>query len=173
MEYGLHPVRKSGSRTFNGIGPAYGEILTITLKKNGVLDSISNMVAYYLLDPVVPLGKSSYYGSTPWGIVTSSFPLPAMVTVGNTGDFYILTYYHDLTMSTVDAFETSTYSIAANNSTTLLFCLNSTISDVTAQGSLDGLANGTESDCYTIDAAGTVELASIAMTINGVRLNFN
>jgi hypothetical protein len=33
------------------------------------------------------------------------------------------------------------------------------------------MANGTESDCYTVNAAGTADLASIALTVNGVALN--
>jgi hypothetical protein len=48
----------------------------------------------------------------------------------------------------------------------------STITGVTAQGSDDGVANGTESDCYTVNASGTADLASIALTVNGVALNF-
>jgi hypothetical protein len=87
-------------------------------------------------------------------------------------DFDSLTYYHALKMSPVNANETSTYSVVANDSASLLLRLNSTCSGVTAQGLADCLENGTESDCYTVKASGAAELASIAMTVDGVALNF-
>ena len=76
-------------------------------------------------------------------------------------------------MTSVTAEETSKYSVIANDSTSLLLCLHSTISGVTAQGTTDGLANGTETDCYAVDASGHAELASIALTIDGTALTFH
>jgi hypothetical protein len=92
--------------------------------------------------------------------------------MGSSGAFDNLTYYHDSLMATVDADETTTYSVMTNNSTTLLLCLNSSITGVTAQGSADGLVSGTESDCCTVDAAGNATLATITITINGITVKF-
>jgi hypothetical protein len=115
---------------------------------------------------------STSTGATPEGFVSSSFRLPATINVGDSGTIDTLTYYHDGTMSTVDADETTTYSVMGNDSTSLLLCLTSTISGVTAQGTADGLTNGTESDCYSVNASGTADLFSIALTIDGAELNF-
>ena len=104
--------------------------------------------------------------------MTSSFPLPATVTVGNSGAFDNLTDYHDSTLAVADADETATYSVEANNSTTLLTCFNTVISGVTAQGTADGLAAGTETDCYTVNSAGTAALFTITVTASGVTLKF-
>lgn len=60
----------------------------------------------------------------------------------------------------------------ANDASTLLFCLDATTSDVTAQGATDGLADGSESTCYTVDAAGDVTLTSISLTVSGMALTF-
>jgi len=150
---------------------AYSTLDTVTLDKNGTLVATNTSTSYFLLNPYVPLGKVSS-GQTPYAIVTSSFPLPATVTVGNSGAFDNLTYYHDSTLAVADADETTTYSVEANNSTTLLTCFNTVISGVTAQGTADGLAAGTETDCYTVNSAGTAALFTITVTASGVTLKF-
>jgi hypothetical protein len=167
----LSSVPNSGTTTFNGSAPAYSSTNTLALSKNGVLVTNSISTLYYLLNPFVPLGAVSSTG-TPFAVVTSFFPYPATLNVGDSGAVDNLTFYHDSTMSTLDADETNTYSVAANNSTSLLLCLNSTTSSVTAQGTADGMADATESDCYTISGSGTVSLVSITLTVNGVTLNF-
>ena len=73
----------------------------------------------------------------------------------------------------MDADETVSYSVTANNSTTLLLCLNFTIANVTQQGLTDGMDNGTEKDCYTVNAAGNAVLVSVAVMAGGTTLTFN
>ncbi len=167
----LSTAANAGTTTFNGIANAYSTVDTVTLDKNGTLVATNTSTSYFLLNPYVPLGKVSSSG-TPYGVVTSSFPLPTTVTVGNSGAFDNLTYYHDTTQAVVDADEMATYSVEANNSTTLLTCFNTVISSVTAQGTADGLAAGTETDCYTVNAAGTAALFSITVTASGITLKF-
>jgi hypothetical protein len=164
-------VPNSGTTTFNGSSPAYSTTDTVTLSENGTLIATNISTSYFLLNPFVPLGKVSSTG-TPYAVVASSSPLPTTLTVGGSGAVDTLTYYHDSTKSTIDADETVTYSVMANNSTTLIVCLNSTISGVTTQGMADGLANDSESDCYTVDAAGNVALTSITVMVNGTTLTF-
>jgi hypothetical protein len=36
----------------------------------------------------------------------------------------------------------------------------------------DGLADNTETDCYSVDASGNTALVSIALTVNGETLKF-
>jgi len=75
-------------------------------------------------------------------------------------------------MAALDADEVGTNSAKANDPSTLLMCLNFMISDVTAQSTTDGLTANTETDCYGVDASGNTALVSIAITVNGVTLNF-
>ncbi len=163
---------KAATSTFNGEAPAYSTVDTLTMEKNGVTVANSISTSYYLLNPYVPLGKTFSTG-TPYGLVTSSTPIPATLNVGNTGPVDNLTYYHDSTTGFVDANETDTYSVIVNNSTTLLMCLNIVLSDVTVVGTADGLAPNTEMDCYSVDASGTANLVSIVLApVNGETLDF-
>jgi hypothetical protein len=171
IKYDTYPLRGSGHTTIDGHPNGWRESEELTLSKNGLQILSRLSVAFYLVNPFVPLEKVPY-GNTTYPMLTSSFPLPATINEGDSSPLNYVTYYHDETMSTVDADETTTYSVLPNDSTTLLLCLNSTISGVTAQGSADGLADGTESHCYTVDASGTAALASIALTVDGVELNF-
>ena len=72
----------------------------------------------------------------------------------------------------IDAMESATYSVKANDAISLLVCITNTISGVTAQGTADGLADGTETDCYSVNAAGTAALVSVTLTVAGTTLNF-
>jgi hypothetical protein len=161
----------AGTTMFNGAAPAYSTVDTLTLNKNGVLAATSISTGYYLLNPYVPLGTTFSTG-TPYALVTSSTPFPTSLNVGDTGPVDDLTYYHDSSMAIIDANETGTYSVEANNSTTLLMCLNFVVSNVTAQDMADGLADNTETDCYGVDASGNTALVSIALTVNGETLKF-
>ena len=161
----------SGTTTFNGSAPAYSTVQTVTISQNGAVIGNKITTEYYLLNPYVGLGNVTSTGS-PYSVVMSFSALPATVTVGGSGAFDTVTYYHDSTKAVLDADETITYTVMANNSTTLLVCLDSTISNVTAQGMADGMANSTESDCYTVDASGTAALHSITVTVGGVTLTF-
>ena len=156
---------------FNGAAPAYSRLYRVNLGRNGTLVANVIFTEYFLLNPYAPLGQVSSTGS-PYGVVTSSSPVPAVLTVGNSGSYYALTFYHDATMSVIEANVSVTYSVKANDSTTLLLCLDSTVSDVTAQGTADGLTDSTESDCYTVDSAGDVSLASVTLTLNNMTLTF-
>ncbi|MGO9988424.1 MAG: hypothetical protein ACLPSY_06580 [Steroidobacteraceae bacterium] len=165
----------AATSTFNGEAPAYSTVDTFTLEQNGVLIANSISTSYYLLNPYVPLGKTFGTG-TPFGLVTSYTPFPTTLSVGNTGPLDSLTYYHDSTLAIIDANETDSYSVDANNSTTLLMCLNFVVSHVTAVGTADDLdgftPNLTETDCYSVDASGTAALVSVALTVGDEALNF-
>jgi hypothetical protein len=164
-------VPNAGTTKFNGAAPAYSSVDTVTLDENGVMIANTVSTDYFLLNPYVPLGRVSSTGS-PYGVVTSSSPLPTTLEVGSSGDMDSLTYYHDSSMSTLDAQEDDAYSVKANNTTTLLLCEDSSITNVTTQGTADDLVDDSESDCYTVDAAGNAALVSVALTVNGVTLKF-
>jgi hypothetical protein len=157
--------------TFNGSAPAYSTTSALVIGKDGQEVGTGTATTYYLLNPYVPLGQVEL-GGTPYAVVTSSTPLPTTFTVGSSGSIYSQTYYHDSTMTVLDASETLTYSVQANNTSTLLFCTTSQISGVTAQGTTDGLADGSETDCYTVDAAGNMTFVSVNVTVAGINLMF-
>ncbi|HBZ71152.1 MAG TPA: hypothetical protein DEP35_16035 [Deltaproteobacteria bacterium] len=164
-------VPNPGTTTFDGMGPAYSIVETVTVDANGMAIGSGTTTFYFLLNPYVPLGEVSSL-ATPYGVVTSTNPFPATLNVGDSGTLDTATLFHDATMTVVDATLTVSYMVTANDSSTLLLCLNATTSAVTAQGTTDGLANGSESNCYTVDAAGNVTLESISLTVSGTPLKF-
>ena len=172
--YGLQVfnVPNAAATTFNGAAPAYNTMLTLLITENGRSLGGSTSLNYYLLNPYVPLGRVAFGGS-PYAVVTSSTPLANTLSLGDSGAVDNLTYYHDSTMTTVDANQAVTYSVMANNSATVLLCLNSTISDVTAQGMTDGMVNGAASDCYAVDSSGNATLVSHTMMFNGMMMTFD
>jgi hypothetical protein len=161
----------NGTTTFEGHGPAYSSVETLTLKENGTLLTTNVSTGYFLENPYTPLGKVYGTGS-PFALVSNFTPFPTTLTIGATGPVDDITLYHDDTMAVVDGNGTETYTVQANNPTTLLFCINSVTSNVTAQGTADGLADDTEIDCYTVDAAGTATLVSITLNVEGTTLDF-
>ncbi len=161
----------SGTTTFNGTPNAHSTVETITVDKNGVLVATSTAVSYFLLDPWVPLG-TVYGNGSPYAVVTNYFPPPANFQVGGSGTLETITVYHDATESVIDAMITNSYAVTANDVSTIMVCIDTEVSGVTAQGSSDGLANGTESDCYTDDAAGNLALSSITLSVNGTSIEF-
>ena len=169
VQLGSAPV--SGTTTFNGHAPAYSKVDTVNFYKNGVLLANSVSTSYFLLNPYMPLGKIASTG-IPYEAVTSSTPFPATLNVGGSGSLDAITVYHSASRSVVDAEEADSYVVAANNSTSLSLCQITVISGTTAQGTNDGLANSTERDCYTVDAAGTIALISTSISVAGGTLTF-
>jgi hypothetical protein len=169
----VNSAPSSGTTKFNGSAPAYSTVNDRTVTESHAAAAVASRVttAYYLMDPYVPLGSASSSGS-PYAVVTNYLPFPTILRVGTSGMVDNLTYYHDSTMSTMDANETVEYAIRANDSATLFLCLSDTVSNVTAHGTADGLANGAETDCYTVDAQGHAALSSITLTVNGTTLGF-
>ncbi len=164
-------VPNAGTSTFNGTANAHSSVNTLTIDENGALVGTSTSTDYYLLNPLVPLGIV-YANGTPFAVVSSSSPLPATINVGGSGSFESLTLYHDSTLAVVDAMITETYTVRANDSTTLLLCIDTEVSDITAAGSADGLVADTETDCYTIDASGNAAIFSITVTVSGTTVTF-
>ena len=169
----VNSAPSSGTTKFNGSAPAYSTANNLTVTQSQAAAPLASRVttAYYLMNPYVPLGSASSSGS-PYAVVTNHLPFPTVLKVGTSGMVDNLTYYHDSTMSTMDANETVEYAIRANDSATLFLCLSDTVSNVTAHGTADGLANGAETDCYTVDAKGHAALSSITLTVNGTTLRF-
>jgi hypothetical protein len=163
----------TGTSTFNGSAPAYSTEVTMTVAKAGdMFQANFASTNYFLLNPYVPLGNV-YANGTPYALVNSPSPLPTTLTVGSSGTIETAFIYHDSTQAVADGNMSIAYSVKPNNASTILFCLETEVSGVTLQGTSDGLVNGTETDCYSVSATGTVNLVSVAMTVGGVALNFH
>jgi hypothetical protein len=80
----LDQVANAGTTTFNGSAPAYSFTGTVTLSQNGTVVATAVDTSYFLLNPVIPLGKVNSTGS-PYAIVTSSTPIPMTLTVALRG----------------------------------------------------------------------------------------
>ena len=168
----IDQVANAGTTTFNGVGAAYSDTATVSLSQNGTQIAGSVDTSYYLLNPVMPLGKVNSTGS-PYAVVTGSTPIPMTLMVGSSGSFDSVTYYHDSNMLVLDAYETSTYTVTSRDSMSLLYCVQSVISGTTPTGTADGMADGTETDCYAITSAGMATAVSVSITAGGVTLMFN
>ena len=102
----------------------------------------------------------------------NQYELPVAAAVGSKGPFYNMTWYHDTDMSAVDGFMTASYAVEPAESGAARLCLSIEVSRVTAQGVTDGLAEGTQVNCYSISAAGKAALASVDMSVGGQVLAF-
>ena len=107
-------VPRATQTMFNGTS-AYATDDTFTLTKSGAPPVVTHLLTLFLLNPYVPVGKvygapcHSYYCSYPLqGVVTSSFPLPQTLNVGDSGLVANLTYtsYHNPRVPTLDGYET-------------------------------------------------------------------
>jgi hypothetical protein len=117
---------------------------------------------YYTVSPFVPLGWVGSNG-IPYGVVTSYSPLPATLTVGQTGSLVTLKIYHDATMAVLDGTQTSSYSVQSYLSTTLLLCIEGSITPV-ANPSVYALFGY----CYLIDSSGAMILYSMGAVTAGI-----
>jgi len=167
----LSATPKAGTTTFDNQSGALSSADTMTLSKNGVHVETSSSESYYTLNPYKHLGDI-YSAGTPYAVASKSVDLPTTVTVDDSGTVDDITLYHDSSQAVVDADATQTYSVSAHDATTVLLCIKTDTTDVTATGTADGLSLGTESDCYTVDAAGNAALNSVAMSVNGESLDF-
>lgn len=169
ITYSLAP--SAGTSTFNGVQGAHSSVKTLTLTKNGTLVTSSVSTTYYLLNPYSPLGYTTSTG-TPYQLVTTAAVLPATLTTGSSGTVASDILYHDSTTAIVDADETETYTVTANNASTLYFCVKDVVSNVSSQGAADGLIADSELDCYTVDAGGNVALSYVTLSVGTVSVTF-
>jgi hypothetical protein len=153
----------SGTVNFNG-QMAYSSVLAITILENGVTVVTETTTDYYLESPYTPLGISGSTNGNGWVFIFDSVdPLPTTLMVGDSGPLGSGTYYDAVTNAPLGSL-TSTYSVTANDPTTLL---------LNVYGS--GMLNGNQESStitYNVDAAGNVALSSVQVTVNGQTLTF-
>jgi len=167
----LSTVPNAGTTTFNGHSGVLSSADRLSVTRNGVLTVNNIYTSYYTLNPYTAFG-TVYAEGAPYVAASNSVALPTTITIGDSGPLDDLTFYHDSSMTAVEATAAQTYVVSANNATTLLLCINTVTSGVKAAGTADGLTDGTESDCYTVDAAGTATLVSVTLSVLGEVLTF-
>jgi hypothetical protein len=153
----------SGTVMFNG-QTAYSSALSITILKNGTTLATEASTDYYLENPFSPLGISGSTNGTSWYFLfNSTTPYPTTLTVGDSGPVGSGTYYDAATNASIGSL-TETYSVTANDPTTVLL-------NVYASGMLNGNQES-ETITYTVDASGNIALRSVQVTVNGQMLTF-
>jgi hypothetical protein len=153
----------SGTVMFNG-QTAYSSALSITILQNGATLATEASTDYYLENPFSPLGISGSTNGTSWYFLfNSSTPYPTTLTVGDSGPVGSGTYYDATTNAAIGSL-TETYSVTANDPTTVLL-------NVYASGMLNGNQES-ETITYTVDASGNIALSSVQVTVNGQTLTF-
>lgn len=168
FQYSLTPI--VGTTAFEGhAANSATRSVTITRTGGGSANDISTI--YFGVNPFTLYG--SQLSSGPYSVVTNFIAVPATITVGQNGPLGTGTYYHDSTKSIVDGQFTATYAVNGDTPSSVMFCETSVISGTTGQGTADGLANGSETDCYRVGSSGTAVLATLTVTVNGVTLNFH
>ena len=143
-------VPATSTTMFNGTANAFTTTISYTLNS----EPPSVRTTYYLTNPYVPLGETQ--GA--YGVVLTYTPIPTTLNIGSSGSLDQLTYYVDSTKTTYSGgIVYDGYSVKSNNSASLLFCMNrSTLDDL-------GIDGSSEDYCYTVDAAGSMNLFSIEL----------
>ena len=153
----------SGTVTFNG-QVAYSSVTSLTILQNGVTVAAETSTDYYLENPYTPLGTSGTVNGNGWVFIFNSVtPLPTTLNVGDSGPLGSGTYYDSVTNAMIGSL-TSTYSVRANDSTSLLL-------NVYASGTLNGNQES-ETLTYTVDASGNIALSLVQVTENGQTYTF-
>jgi hypothetical protein len=75
-------------------------------------------------------------------------------------------------MAVLDAYEVSTYTVMSLDSMSLLYCIQAVISGTTIQGGADGMADGSETDCYAVTSGGMATAVSVSISAGAVTLMF-
>lgn len=163
-------VPNQGTTTFNGMTANSAQI-TIVLSENGTPVETHTTLYYFNANPFEMFGNIGQAG-TPYEVYGTPGMIPTTVSAGESGTIGSSTIFHDSTEAIQDAQVFETYTVTANTADTLLFCDNFEYSNVTDQGSTDGLMNGTESDCFAIDADGGITLVKMMLAADGVQITF-
>ena len=159
----LSATANTGTATFNGQVAETGN-LSLTVLENGSPLVTEIATAYYLTNPYSPLGLGiTVNGVSEVVTYPSTTPLPANLTVGSSGPLTTGTYYA-ANGTTVIGSLTETYSVTANNATSVKYTVYGT-----------GTVNGSpvsETDIYTVSTSGTIALVEVDLLVNGQTLKF-
>ena len=140
-------------------------IETLTMKKNGVVLNVTNIDAYFSINPLSMKGASYSDGS--YAVQTSNTgAYPASAKVGDSGPQGTLTLYNSIADRTVKSTSQSSWTMEADTATTAFGCSNSILRNAA------GAQTGTATGCYKIDANGNVLGMRYTLSVAGLTLVF-
>lgn len=138
---------------------------SLTIKKNGTVQTATNIQGYYSLTPLVTQGAR--YSDGTYAVQTSttgSFPVAAKV--GDSGGLGILTLYTNASKTSIQATTESTWTVEADTATTAFGCANSIVKNSA------GAQTGTAAGCYKIDTNGNALGMRYTLNVAGKTLVF-
>ncbi len=138
---------------------------SLTLKKNGVVLTATNIQGYYSLNPFASQGAR--YSDGTYGVQTSttgSFAVAAKV--GDSGGLGVLTLYTNASKTSIQGTTESTWTLEADTATTAFGCVNSIVKNAA------GAQTGTASGCYKIDTNGNALGMRYTLSVAGKTLVF-
>jgi hypothetical protein len=148
----------NGTSMFNG-HQATRSTITITVSANGAPVATQTSTAYFLENPFSPLGLMETVNGTTYDLIfTTVNPLPSTLSVGDSGTLLTGTFYVAGNPATVGML-TESWSVAANDSSTVLFIVAST-------GTLNG-TSVSDTVTYSVDAQGNIAIVSVTVTLPG------
>lgn len=156
IEYSNAP---GADASFNGQA-AKTSVVTAVLKLNGALVETTSQTVYFQIAPFKVLGTLDSDGL--YSIAANQGTLPASAKVGDTGSFFTSTEYASASSSTIVSHTVGTWTLEANTADTAYFCKNDSITDNTVNAQ-----PVTSSECYRVNAAGTVLGMRVTVTMDG------
>lgn len=140
-------------------------IQSLTLKKNGVVQTAASIQSYYSFNPFTPQGAR--YSDGTYAVqtrATGSFAVAAKV--GDSGSLGVLTLYSNASKTSIQGTTESTWTLEADTATTAFGCANSIIKNAA------GVQTGTAAGCYKIDTNGNAMGMRYTLNVAGKTLVF-
>jgi hypothetical protein len=153
----------NGTTVFDG-QEANSSAISLTISENGSPIITEDETVYYLENPYQPLGMTLSYNGVQYDFLyTSTTPMPAMLTIGDSGPLGSGIFYAPNTNNAVGSL-TQTYTVTSNGNFVFL--------NINATGTAAGQSiNQTIS--YVINAGTAIGIASADVLVNGTTLHFN
>ncbi len=129
------------------------------LTVNGVQSQVTS-ISYFAVDPYVSYGSLDQ-DTLEYAVVNQTANLPTTAKVGQSGVLGDEISYVDSSKAQVSDTSTLGWSLEADTATTALFCINVNVNNTSV---------GDGSQCYRVDANGTVRDLVIRVNVNGSTL---
>ena len=143
--------------TFEG-KPASTSVQTVALRSNGTLAAETTTTSYFATNPYYAAYGSVDQVDGGYSVFNQTANLPVTARVGQSGPLGTGIDYADIRKTQVTDTSTVTWSLEADTASTALLCVNTVI---------PGTPAITGSECYRVDANGTLSGLVLKVTFNG------
>lgn len=137
--------------------PAFTAVQTVVFRANGTVVETTT-THYFATTPKFVTYGSVDQGDGGYSVVNQTATFPVTARVGQSGPLGTGIDYTDFRKLQITDTSTSTWSLEADTASTALLCVNTVI---------PGTPAITGSECYRIDASGTVSGLVLKVTFNG------